>query len=121
MSMEIKLFDSELKVMEIVWREGALPAGKIAQILKEEIGWSRNTTYTVIKKCIEKKAIERQEPHFICKALVTKESVQMQETDELIEKMFDGSAERFFTAFLSSKKLSDTEVEKLKQMIDRMK
>ena len=50
MDMEIKLFDSELKVMEVLWREGDLTAGQIAGILKEEIGWNRNTTYTVIKK-----------------------------------------------------------------------
>ena len=52
--MDIKLFDSELKVMEVLWKEGDLPAGQIAKILKEEIGWNRNTTYTVIKKCVEK-------------------------------------------------------------------
>ena len=52
--MGIKLYDSELKVMEILWKEGELTAGHIAKILKEEIGWNRNTTYTVIKKCIEK-------------------------------------------------------------------
>ncbi len=57
--MGIKLYDSELKVMEILWKEGELTAGQIAKILKEEIGWNRNTTYTVIKKCIEKGAVER--------------------------------------------------------------
>ena len=49
-----KLFDSELKVMEVLWREGSMTAGNIAAILAEEIGWNRNTTYTVIKKCVEK-------------------------------------------------------------------
>ena len=62
--MGIKLYDSELKVMEILWKEGELTAGQIAKILKEEIGWNRNTTYTVIKKCIEKGAVERIEPKF---------------------------------------------------------
>ena len=33
--MEIKLFDSELKVMEVLWREGDLTAGQIAGILKD--------------------------------------------------------------------------------------
>ena len=47
--MSIKLFDSELKVMEVLWREGGMAAGQLAKILKDEIGWNRNTTYTVIK------------------------------------------------------------------------
>ena len=42
--MEIKLFDSELKVMEILWRGGDLSAGPIAGVFKGEIGWNRNTT-----------------------------------------------------------------------------
>lgn len=52
--MGIKLYDSELKVMEILWKEGELTAGHIAKILKEEIGWNRNTTYTVIKNVLKK-------------------------------------------------------------------
>ena len=78
--MRMKLFDSELKVMEVLWKEGNITAGQISKILKEEIGWNRNTTYTVIKKCIEKGAIERIEPKFICKAMISKEDVQAYET-----------------------------------------
>ena len=61
----IKLFDSERKVMEVLWREGTLTAGQVVKILKEEIGWNRNTTYTVIKKCVEKGAIKRADPVFV--------------------------------------------------------
>ena len=50
----VKLFDSERKVMEVLWREGEMSAGQIVKILKDETGWNRNTTYTVIKKCVEK-------------------------------------------------------------------
>ena len=52
--MAIKLFDSELKVMDVLWKEGDKTAKQISDILKEEIGWNMNTTYTVIKKCIAK-------------------------------------------------------------------
>ena len=51
--MEIKLFDSELKIMEILWKGGETTARSIAETLKEQIGWSKTTTYTVIKKCID--------------------------------------------------------------------
>ncbi len=118
--MEIKLFDSELKVMEVLWREGDLTAGQISKILKEEIGWNRNTTYTVIKKCIKKGAIERKEPKFICKAKITKEEVQAYETEELIDRMFDGSKTEFFSAFLSQKKMKPNELQQLKDMIEQM-
>lgn len=119
--MSIKLFDSELHVMNALWRHGDLPAGRLAQILNEETGWNRNTTYTVIKKCIEKGAIERLEPNFVCHALVSMKEAQAQETRELIDKMFGGSEELFFTAFLSTKNLSDSQLERMKRIIEDMR
>lgn len=47
--MTVKLFDSELKVMDLLWKKGDISAKEIAAELKEQIGWSKTTTYTVIK------------------------------------------------------------------------
>ncbi|GAA0386006.1 BlaI/MecI/CopY family transcriptional regulator [Paenibacillus motobuensis] len=90
----MKLFDAELKVMEVLWSQGPLAAGQLAKILTDEIGWNRNTTYTVIKKLVDKGAVQRTDPNFICEALVSKE--QVQETIGLINKMFNGSTEFLF-------------------------
>ena len=115
--MDIKLFDSELKVMDVLWREGDATAKHISDVLKEETGWNVNTTYTLIKRCIKKGAIERSEPKFMCHALITKEEVQEAETNELINKVYDGSADKLFAALLSRKKLSAEQIENLKQIV----
>lgn len=119
--MKIKVFDSELKVMETLWKEGDLTAGQLAKILNEQIGWNRNTTYTVIKKLIDKGAIKRLEPKFTCRTAITKEQVQQYEATELIGKLFDGSAEIFLSTFLSGKELSEDEIERLKQIVEGAK
>jgi predicted transcriptional regulator len=119
--MEIKVFDSELKVMKALWKEGDLTAGQLVKILKEQTGWNPNTTYTVIGKLIDKGAIERYGTNFSCKALITKEEVQQYEASELIGKLFDGSAEVFLSAFLSGRKLSQDEIERLKQLVEKLK
>ena len=118
--MEIKLFDSELKVMDVLWREGDTTAKHISDVLKEETGWNMNTTYTLIKRCIKKGAIERSEPNFMCQALIPKEEVQEAETDELINKIYDGSVDKLFAALLGRKKLSREQMKKLRQMVDDM-
>lgn len=118
--MEIKLFDSELKVMDVLWKEGDMTAKKISDILKEQVGWNMNTTYTLIKRCIAKGAIERREPNFLCHALIPKEQVQEQETTELINKVFDGSAELLFASLLNRKNLSAEEIERLKQIVNNL-
>ncbi|MDR3277301.1 MAG: BlaI/MecI/CopY family transcriptional regulator, partial [Oscillospiraceae bacterium] len=48
----MKLFDSELRVMEILWQNGDTTAKQLAKILSEQVGWSKTTTYTVVKKCL---------------------------------------------------------------------
>lgn len=115
--MAIKLFDSELKVMSVLWKEGDMTAKQISDILKAEIDWNMNTTYTVIKKCIAKGAIKRSEPNFLCHALVTRQEAQEAETDELIGKLFDGSADKLFACLLGKKKLSAKQIADLRQIV----
>lgn len=115
---KIKLFDSELKVMEILWRHGDTSAKKIAEILAKQTSWSKTTTYTVIKKCIDKNAINRIEPGFICRALISKDQAREYETTELINKMYDGAADSLVASIIGSKTLTMEEIERLKQMIN---
>ena len=115
--MDVKLFDSELKVMDVLWKRGDTPAKEIAKVLTAELGWNVNTTYTLIKRCISKGAIQRCEPGFLCHALIPKSAVQEAETDELINKVYDGSADKLFAALLGRKQLSPQQIEKLRQIV----
>ncbi len=116
----IKLFDSELKIMNVLWSRGDVPAKYIAEQLTREIGWNKNTTYTLIKRCIKKGAIERTEPNFMCHAKIPKETVQLAETNELIGKIYDGSVNNLFAALLGRKELSDAQIAKLRKIVDDM-
>lgn len=118
--MDNKLFDSELKVMDVLWREGDSTAKHISDVLKAEVGWNMNTTYTLIKRCIKKGAIARSEPNFMCHALIPKEEVQEAETDELINKVYDGSVDKLFAALLGRKKLSAEQIERLKAIVGEL-
>lgn len=118
--MDGKLFDSELKVMDVIWKEGDIPAKRVAEVLTKELGWNKNTTYTLIKRCIKKGALGRSEPNFMCHALIPKEEVQEAETDELINKVYDGSVDKLFSALLGRKKLSAEQIEKLKKIVGEL-
>ena len=118
--MEIKVFDSELKVMEVLWEKGDLTASQLVQVMKKQVGWNRTTTYTVIGKLIDKGAIERYGSNFSCKAVITKEEVQQHEATELVDKLFNGSAELFMSAFFNGKKVSQEEIERMKQFVERL-
>ena len=114
----MKLFDSELRVMNILWDNGDTSAKEIAALLKAEIGWSKTTTYTVIKKCIDKGAVKRLEPNFICHAEISRDEVREYETEELIGKLYNGSADMLVASLLSSDRLSGEEIERLKKFVN---
>ena len=116
-----KLFDSELKVMEPLWQDGPLSAGELAKRLAASCGWNRNTTYTVIKKLIDKGAVSRSDPGFLCTSLVSRQAIQRAETDSLITRLFGGSRTQFLSAFLSDKDLTPAEAAQLKALIESWK
>lgn len=118
--MDIKLSDLELKVMNVLWQEGDTTAKHITEVMNDKNGWNKNTTYTLIKRCIGKGAIERSEPNFMCHALVPKEVIEQSETDDLIEKIYDGSADKLVAALISRKALSKEQIEKLKKIVDEL-
>ena len=118
--MDIKLHDSELKVMDVLWREGDCPARQIANTLETEVGWNVNTTYTLIKRCMKKGAVQRTDPGFLCHALIPKEAVQAAETDELVGKLFDGSVDKLFASLLGRKKLSAEQLQRLRDIVGEL-
>lgn len=98
------LYDSELKIMNVLWTcKGDLSAGRIYQLIKSQTHWHRNTVYSIIKKCIDKGAIQRYEPCFMCHALISKSDIQQEMIDKLVNSLFDGSRELFFVNLIKHK------------------
>ena len=117
--MENKLFESELKVMELVWEGEPITAKAVSLLAAEKYGWNKNTTYTVIKKCEAKGILHREEPGFICTSRVSREEVCRAETQGLIDKLFGGSRRALFSALLEDETLSAEELDELRAMIEK--
>ena len=49
--------------------------------------------------------------------MIPKEEVQEAETNELIDKIYDGSADKLFAALLDRRKISSEQIERLKQLV----
>lgn len=115
---DIRLHEGELNVMELLWSNQSLSAKDIAKIIKDYIGWEKNTTYTVIKRLIDKGAITREEPGFICMASVTKSEIQKIEAKALLTKLFGGELLNFFKDYLANEKLGPDEIRELRKILD---
>lgn len=119
MKNEIRLHDGELNVMELLWSNKELAARDISKIIKEYIGWEKNTTYTVIKRLINKGAIVREDPGFICKANITKKKIQETETNILLDKFYGGSLVNFINSYMMNYRMNEEERDALLQLAQR--
>lgn len=116
--MNEKLYDSEAKVMEIIWANSPISAKEISLIAADTIGWNKNTTYTVIKKLEAKGFISRKDPGFICTPLITQNQIQKQEASSLVKKIFGGSRKALFSALIEDEPLSEDEINELRKLIN---
>ena len=119
--MKRKLNDSEQRILELLWDRGPLPAGQLARLLGEQVGWSKTTTYTLLGRCVDKGILERRDPGFLCSPLVTRREVQAAETQALIDKLYGGAADRLVASLLEQRALSLEEIARLKQLVAELK
>lgn len=111
-----KIFESEYRFCLILWENEPINSTKLAQLCKEQLGWSKATTYTVIRRLSER-GILRNENATVT-AIISKEEAQASRLEEMVEETFEGSLPAFIAAFSRTKKLTRREIEQLKALID---
>ena len=116
----MNLTEAEMSVMNILWEKGETKAGEISNILIEEKGWKKNTTYTLINRLLKKEAIERVEPGYLCRPLLLQGDVQISETKSLLDRMYNGSFNLLVQNFIKKEQLSKKDLEEIKKMIEEM-
>lgn len=114
-----KVFESEYRFCLILWKYEPINSTELVKLCKEQLGWSKATTYTVIKRLSERGIVKNE--NATVTSLVTKDEVQGAEIDELVEKTFEGSLPAFIAAFTKRKKMSAKELEEIRQMLDSYK
>ena len=111
-----KIFDSEYRFCLILWEHEPVSSGRLVELAKEGLGWSKATTYTVIRRLSQRGVLKNE--NTIVTSLVSKEEAQGSRLEEMVEETFEGSMPAFIAAFSKSKRLSKDEVEQLRQLID---
>ena len=114
-----KIHEGEYRFCLILWRHEPVTAAQLAKLCLEELGWKRTTTYTVIKRLGERGILKNEDG--VVTALISKEDAQAYEIDELVEKRFEGSLPAFLTAFTKRQTLTDSDLDEVQQMIDRIR
>ena len=114
-----RLAEGEYRFACIVWEHEPLPSGKLVELSRQELGWKKSTTYTVLKKLAEKGVLRNE--NAVVTAAVPKEEILREESRAVVDRAFDGSLPSFLAHFMGGKTISDAEADELKAIIDRFR
>lgn len=115
---QIKIFDAEYRFMNIIWEHSTISSTQLVKLANEELGWKKSTTYTVIRRLCERGVLKND--NTLVYALISREQVMRAETEEHIDRVYDGSLKLFFTTFLQKEKLSTDEIKELKKIVEEL-
>ena len=112
-----KITESEYRFCLIMWKHEPVSCSALAKYCKEELDWSRTTTYTVIKRLGERGVLKND--NSVITSLFSKEEIQLAEMEELMDKTFENSLPAFIAAFAKHQDLSDEEIKEIRRVIEK--
>ena len=111
-----KIFESEYRFCLILWERGPVRSMELSKLCAERLGWSKTTTYTVIKRLGDRGILKNE--NSIVTPLITKEEAQLGELDEMMEKKFEGSLPAFIAAFGKRQSLTADQIDEIRRIIE---
>ena len=114
----VRITESEAEVMKTLWTAAKpLPVSMITEELYKKCGWDSSTTRTLLRRLCQKGAVltEKKEVFYYSPA-VTEQEYNLVNTQQLIDRLYSGSAKNLIAALLSQKKLDDSDIAELREL-----
>ena len=111
-----KISDSELEVLRVLWEADApLPISEIRVALQQRKGWEPTTTKTLVQRLCNKHALAQEKRNvFYYRPLISQEEYQAWATNDLIHRLYRGSARNLVAALVHSDQLSNDDIQELR-------
>lgn len=116
---EYKLGEIEAIFADIIWENEPVSSRRLTELAEERLNWKRTTTYTVLKRFCDRGLFQNDGKKVT--SLVSREEFYARQSEIFVEETFNGSLPAFLAAFGSRKKLSESEIDELKKVIDAMR
>jgi len=118
--LKSKITESEWKIMKVLWDESPLTSTQIMDVLAEDLDWKANTVKTLLSRLVKKEVIDYKKEGRFYKyfPLVTEAACVADESQDFINKVFDGGTKTMIASFIESDHLSAEEIKALKELLD---
>ena len=116
---DMKLGAVESRFAEIIWNNEPMTTNQLIKFCAKELEWKRTTTYTVLKKLCEKGIFKTE--NSVVTSLISRQEFEAMQSEQFLEENFKGSLPAFLAAFSTRKKLTDKEIDEMKDLIEQMR
>ena len=113
--------EAELEVMQVLWKKGESTSLEIISEVKKKKEWKNNTIMTLVSRLVNKDFIEvirENKSLLVYKSKISEYDYKSKETNNFIEKLYNGSINNMLVAFAKSKKISKKELEDLIRLVE---
>ena len=116
---DMKLGLVESRFAEIIWENEPMTTNQLIKVCAEQLRWKRTTTYTVLKKLCEKGIFKTE--NSVVTAVISRQEFEGMQSEQFVEENFRGSLPAFLAAFTTRRKLSEEEIDEMKNLIEQMR
>lgn len=107
--------------MSVLWEEAPRTITQLTRCFQETTGWTKHTIMTFLKRMEEKGAVyyEAGERAKLYYPKVERREAALQETEEFLERVFDGRMGLMLNTMVEQKALSGVEITELYEILRR--
>ena len=114
--------EAELDILSVLWERGPSTVRQV----QEELTDKRKTGYTTVLKLMQIMAdkglvrLDESGHAHVYRAAITRQRTQKQAVGQMLEQLFDGSAQQLVMQALSAKKSTTEELAEIRQLLDEL-
>lgn len=116
-----RISETEWEIMKVVWRRSPVSAGEILQELQEQDAtWHPKTAKTLLARLVRKGALgfTKEGRAYLYRPLVDEKVCRLAESESFLSRVFGGSLRPFLVHMVEAKKLSRSEIQELRRLLD---
>jgi BlaI family transcriptional regulator, penicillinase repressor len=121
--MEIKPTESELEILQVIWKKGQCTVRDVHEVLAKSKDAGYTTTLKLMQIMHDKGLVERDttaKTH-LYKAIITREQAQQTALDKIISTVFKGSTSDLVIQALGHHRASKDEIDAIKNYLEQFR
>lgn len=116
----MQISEAESVVMDVLWRQHPLAADDVVAALGDVQQWQEPTIKTLLNRLLNKGAItaEKEGRRYLYSPVLQREEWVLEESQGLLERLFDGRVAPLVAHFSHHRKLSRKDIAELRKLLE---